>query len=318
MRKLILLCMSLCVIALSGAGAPAFGQAFVASNGLDTNACTQTAPCATFAHAYSQTNPGGSITCLDSGQYATTTLTITGSITIDCGDGNIGRTDLSGGGTIGININASSAANIVLRHLNINGVNTATNINGVVTTSLPGGNLVIEDSIVSGFTGTGSNGNGIQFTPTGSGRSALSLTNVRVYANNTGVSVAPSGGQIASVLFTNTNVAGNTGDGVDLAGAGVIAGDMRQGVLAANGVNGLLASSAGGVFFTLEGSTVIANLGVGIETNSTAADVNVAASTIGGNGIGVRSLAGSLISFGDNHISANGSNGAFTSETPLK
>jgi hypothetical protein len=111
---------------------------------------------------------------------------------------------------------------------------------------------------------------------------------------------------------------GNAADGLDLAGAGVTAGDMRQSVLANNGANGFVGSSAGGVYFTIEGSTVSANLGVGIQTNAAAANVGVAASTIGGNGIGVRSLSGSLFSFGDNHISANGSNGAFTGVTPLQ
>jgi len=44
----------------------------------------------------------------------------------------------------------------------------------------------------------------------------------------------------------------------------------------------------------------------------------VGASTIGGNGTGVLPTAGSLISFGDNHMSANGANGNFTSTTALR
>jgi hypothetical protein len=59
-------------------------------------------------------------------------------------------------------------------------------------------------------------------------------------------------------------------------------------------------------------------LGVGIETNSANAAVDVATSTIGGNGTGVKSLSGSLTSFGDNHISANGLNGTFTNTIPLQ
>jgi hypothetical protein len=316
-----LACIGLLATAFVAVGTSAHGQAFVSSNGNDANACTQAAPCATFAHAVSVISDGGSIQCLNSGQYANTTLTITKSVTIDCGVGNVGRMDLSGGGTIGININASSPASIILRHLNINGVNTATNINGVVTTNLPGGQLVIEDSTIGGFTGSGSNGYGILFTPNSgspNGRATIFLENTEVAANNIGVSIAPASGQIASVFFANVVIGGNTGDGLDLAGAGTIAGDMRQSVVAASGGNGIVASSTNGVFFTIEGSTIVANLGIAIETNSSSAQLNVGASTIGANGTGVKSLLGSLISFGDNHMSANGSNGNFTSTAALQ
>ena len=319
MKKLA--CIGLLATAFVVAGTSAHAQAFVSSNGSDANACTQAAPCATFAHAISVISDGGSIQCLNSGQYGNTTLTITKSVTIDCGFGNVGRMDLSGGGTVGININVSSPANIILRHLNINGVNTATNINGIVTTNLPGGQLVIENSTIGGFTGSGSSGVGILFTPnTGSpnGRATLYLSNTEVAANNIGVSVAPASGQIASVLFANAVIAGNTGDGLDLTGAGTIAGDMRQSVVAASGANGIVASSTSGVFFTIEGSTIVANLGVGIETSSSTANVDVGASTIGANGTGVKPLLGSLTSFGDNHMSANGSNGTFTSTAALR
>jgi len=46
--------------------------------------------------------------------------------------------------------------------------------------------------------------------------------------------------------------------------------------------------------------------------------VNVGASTIGGNGTGVLPSSGSIISFGNNQMSANGSNGNFTSTTTLR
>ena len=42
------------------------------------------------------------------------------------------------------------------------------------------------------------------------------------------------------------------------------------------------------------------------------------AAPIGGNGTGVKATAGSLISFGNNQISANGSNGSFTANTALQ
>jgi hypothetical protein len=304
---------SLCAMALIVAGTSAYGQAFVSSTGNDANTCTEAAPCLTFQRALTQTVNFGSITCLNTGQYSSSTLTIIQSVTIDCHDGNSGRMDLSSSGTIAVNINASSAVHVTLRHLSLVGTSGSS---GVVTTGFPpGSSLVIQESYIEGFGGAGF---GVSFTPTGSGRSSLSISNTSLSGNGVAVFVAPPSGQIASVLFVSCGMGGSTTDGLDLAGAGVTAGVMRGCTLANNNGNGFVGSSAGGVFFTIEESTFSANLGVGIETNSASANVDVAASTIGGNGTGIKSLSGSLTSFGDNHISANGVNGTFTSTIPLQ
>jgi hypothetical protein len=312
MRNVILLCTALLAIVLFPGGASAqSNQTFVSATGSDSNTCTEASPCLTFAKAYTQTVAGGSILCLNSGQYATTTLTITSNLTIDCGAGNTGRMDLNSGSVL---INITSAVHVTLRHLSLAGSLTV-NSNGIVFAAA-GGSLDIEDSVIKGFAGSGSLGFGIQFTPSGSGRSSISLSGTKVQGNNIGISVAPASGQITSVGFYGVGIGGNSADGLDLAGAGITAGDMRDGVIANNGANGVVGSSSGGVFFTVEGSTVSANLGAGIETNAAAANVAVAHSTIGGNGQGIKALSGALLSFGDNHISANGVNGSFTGVTP--
>jgi len=77
-------------------------------------------------------------------------------------------------------------------------------------------------------------------------------------------------------------------------------------------------ANASQVFFTIEESSIIANLANGIHTASANALVNVGASTIGGNVTGVMATAGSLISFGNNQISVNANNGNFTSTIALK
>jgi len=58
---------------------------------------------------------------------------------------------------------------------------------------------------------------------------------------------------------------------------------MRDSVVGENGNTGVIAF-ASQVFFTIEESSIIDNLGVGIETSSAGSVVNVGASTIGGNG----------------------------------
>jgi hypothetical protein len=313
MRRLYTL---LCTMALVLAGTSAYAQSantFVSATGSDANACTQAAPCLTFQRALTQTAAFGSILCLNSGLYSTATLTITQSVTIDCGTGNVGKMDLSTSGTTAIVINAGSTVHVTLRHLSLLGF---PGTSGIVTTGFPpGSSLDIEQSLIGSFLVSGGVGGfGVSFTPTGSGRSTLAISDSLLVANGVGVSVVPPSGQITSVLFVNTGLSGSTTDGLDLAGAGVTAGDMRGSVLANNGGNGFTGSSAGGVFFTIENSTFSANLGVGIQTNSAGASVDVAGSTIGGNGTGVQALSGSLVSFGNNHISANGANGSFTSK----
>src|SRR6266699_3257015 len=71
--------------------APAQAQAsrtWVSGVGSDANPCSRTAPCKTFAGAISKTAPGGEIDCLDPGGFGA--VTITKSITIDCGAGQVG------------------------------------------------------------------------------------------------------------------------------------------------------------------------------------------------------------------------------------
>jgi len=85
MKKALLSIATLCcgIVALMLAAAPAAAQAtrtWVSGVGLDTNPCTRTAPCATFAFALTQTAAGGQINVLDPGAFGG--VSITQSITI--------------------------------------------------------------------------------------------------------------------------------------------------------------------------------------------------------------------------------------------
>ncbi len=69
------------------ASAPAQAQngtltrSFVSSSGVDSNPCTITQPCASFAHAYTMVWANGIIAALDPGKYGP--LTITGPVTVN-------------------------------------------------------------------------------------------------------------------------------------------------------------------------------------------------------------------------------------------
>ena len=83
--------------------------------GHQTNPCTLTAPCASFATAYAATAANGIIAALDPGKYGP--LTINGPVTIN-GNGWAAITAPSGGN--GITINAVSG-NVILTGLEIDG-----------------------------------------------------------------------------------------------------------------------------------------------------------------------------------------------------
>src|SRR3984885_13838113 len=92
------------------ASAPAQAQngsltrSFVSSTGVDSNPCTITEPCATFAEAYTKIAANGIIAALDPGKYGP--ITITGPVTIN-GNGWSAITAPAGGNGITINNDAA-------------------------------------------------------------------------------------------------------------------------------------------------------------------------------------------------------------------
>jgi hypothetical protein len=192
MRKLMVLCASLCSMVLLFAASPVRAQSvlWVASNGSDGNACGQTTPCATFQGAINKGSVS-QINCLTSGSYGP--VLITASIVIDCGTGNVGTVSITGPSSPAITIN-TGAATIVLRHLSLNGNNSAkAGISGLLFTS---GTLVVEGCTIQGFTA----GAGIFFGPT-AGRGLLQVSDSRISGNDFGIVVDPVNNQIASVTL---------------------------------------------------------------------------------------------------------------------
>ena len=308
MRKIILLCATFFTTALSMSASPVQAQnvLWVGPNGSDGNACSQTSPCATFQGAINKGSVA-EINCLGSGNYGQ--FTVTASITVDCGAGNVGNVAFTSGNAA-ITVNASSA-NVILRHLSVNGEPMGNAVsNGINASGLASGTLIVENCMVQGIT----IGVAIVVAPN-SGRVLLQVSNSQMFNNLTGISVQPSSGQIASVTLNNVELVGN-GTGMTFGAAGIVAGTMRKSVVGANS-EGLIAA-AGQVFFTVEESSIVDNTAHGIHTFSAGAVVNVGNSTIGGNGTGVFAEHGSIISFGNNQMSANASNGAFTGTTPLR
>jgi|SRR5215217_756069 len=315
---------SIIVATAASWAAPAAAQAtrtWVSGVGDDVNPCSRTAPCKTFAGAISKTAAGGEINCIDQGAYGA--VTITKSITLDC----VGVTaGVLASSTNGITVNAAATDTVFIKGLDINGAPPGSpGLNGI--RFLAGGALYITDTVIRNFTGAAPNGNGILFAP--SGNAELFVTNTIITSNGAvgsgaGIEVKPTGTGSAKVtlqgasLNNNVNVglrvdtAGSTGSGVQLA--------LKDSSFAgsASGI-GIVASASPIITGTISNSVIANNTSIGIVTNGSAATVRMSGNMIVNNATGVLAAgSSSLLSFGDNLLAGNTSDGVFTGAVLLK
>src|SRR5215472_14160234 len=120
MKRLILLSLSMIALALVASGS-AYAQAtrtWVSGVGDDANPCSRTAPCKTWPGAISKTAPGGEIDALDPGGFGA--LTITKSITIDGGGGQVASTLVAG--TNGFVVAAGATDVVIIRNMRFDGL----------------------------------------------------------------------------------------------------------------------------------------------------------------------------------------------------
>jgi hypothetical protein len=293
----------------------AFGQAtrtWVSGVGDDANPCSRTAPCKTFAGAISKTADGGIINALDDAGYGT--LTITKSITIDGGSHIAGV--LSSGGINGFNINDASSphgpgsAKVVLRNLDIEG-NTSIPSSGGFTPGLNGVRITsaksvkIYDSEIHDFSR-----NGVTFeTSTSLTKGLIERTDIYDVGGN-GVMLAPTAASAtvrATIRRTN----------VDDAACGVTASSFpTTNVYTSN--CGVATSGAAGTAIIVDLNNSFTNAtAAGIFSNGPNAFNRIGGNNVLFNGFGlVTGGGGGILSFGDNYVAGNGTDGAPTSTIP--
>jgi hypothetical protein len=273
-------------------------RTFVSQLGSDTNPCTGTQPCHSFAAAYLVTQPGGIITALDPGGYGP--LTITMAITID-GLGWAGITGSSGGNAITINAGASDT--VVLRGLNLTGISGS--FFGILLNS--GGTLSVQNGTIQNFQG------GISLSPTASTPIQLFVSNTLV-SNNSSHAISTSGATAPTTgVLDHVRLVNNGGDGL-LASDGAVPGatmniTVSDSVIANNAFYGIIAVNAtsSSVSVMVRNSTIANNLIGGLAAQFTGATIRVTRSTITGNTTAWAALSsGTVISYGDNNIDGNG------------
>ena len=131
-------------------------RTWVSGIGDDTNPCSRTAPCRTFASAISKTAEGGEISVLDPGAYGS--VVITKPITINGTPGAGYGSMLAQQGVNGVIINMNAAdpyKTVRLNWLDVNGVSTGLHGIRIVNIATTGVSVVIENSNIDGFTGNG-------------------------------------------------------------------------------------------------------------------------------------------------------------------
>src|SRR5262249_24915490 len=153
MRKINLLaCLAIVLLGTTLLSAQAT-RTWVSGVGDDANPCSRTAPCKTFAGAISKTAPGGEIDALDPGGFGA--LTITKSITLDGGGGQVASVLVAG--TNGIVVQAGATDIVIIRNLRLDGLlgsgNANAGFNGI--RFLSGAALIIESCDIFGFAQNG-------------------------------------------------------------------------------------------------------------------------------------------------------------------
>ena len=247
-------------------------RTWVSGVGDDANPCSRTAPCKTFAGAISKTATNGEINCLDPGGFGG--VTITKAITISCEAGTAG---VLVSGTNAIIVNAPATANVYLKGLDIEGLNTG--LNGI--SFLAGAGLVVENCVIRGF-GSAS-GLGIRFAPS---------TNATMNVVNT-------------IVHHNGSAAGGGGIQVAPTGAAIVAKAVLDRVTVDRNFVGVAAVGIGGASeMKIINSTIGNNANIGVVATGTGATVRIGSSVIANNGAAATSGA-NVLSYGTNQLNSN-------------
>jgi len=288
-------------------------RTWVSGVGDDVNPCSRTAPCKTYAGAISKTATNGEISTLDPGGFGA--VTTTKSITID-GTNGAGFGSILASGTSGVIINdslsvAPNSAVVTLRHLSINGATTTA---GSGIRFISGKALIVENCVISGFTGTGTVGRGISVELTGGPRN-VTIKDTNITNCTVGVRIGTTSSFVAALLdnvnieASGNQVAGTTG--VELAAGGFAT--IRDSTISRfqNGVNNTGGANSGA---TLIGSTLFSNT-TGV--NAGASTARSSMSSFISNDTGVALAGGAFNSGCDNFFNGNTSDlsgGAITNQ----
>jgi len=284
------------------------GRRWVSRSGKDSNACTITAPCRTFARAISVAKYEDEIVVLDSGGYGG--FTINKSITISVPPGVYAGIIVSSGN--GITINGGENDVVILRGLTIIGDYAGTpDTSGIVFYS--GKALYVENCLIRGFADYG-----IAFQGTG----FLSIKDTALIENlNYGIFIQPGAENAATAILDRVHLEGNSFGLLVTLNSKVT---IRDSLATRNSVYGFQVSTGGTGSGELNiENSVLTHNGTGISASVLSPNINnatirVSNSTITNNTVGLSVSdppaggTAALLSRGNNTLEGNETDGSFT------
>jgi len=165
-------------------------RTWVSGVGDDLNPCSRTAPCKTFAGAFSKTATSGEINVLDPGAYGAVTITKAISIISHFEAGVLATL-----GSNGIIIN--TASKVLLQGLDIEGVGTGLHGVRIITSAAK---VTIQDCSIRNFSG-----NGVEIA--GPAGTRVLIVDSYIYGNVGGVDIGTAG--VANVALLMRTVLDN-------------------------------------------------------------------------------------------------------------
>jgi hypothetical protein len=267
-------------------------HSWVSHSGNDANTCTFASPCATINQALSQTNDGGAVTCLDSGEFGNFIVTL--SVAVDC-TGTVATPDnVNGLDCPAILIDAPGKV-VILRGLNLTdvGPNFCASSTGVSIQAATA--VYIEDCVIEHWY------QGI-LDQRASGLTRLAIKNT-IVRNNGSAGIVARAAPRNSVVLEGVQSLGNTYGIAVATGNNVV---INRSVFSENQIAGIEADPGATVF--VDNSVLSHNVGYGVYALGT---VGLANSDIS---LNTSSIFGSTLSYGNNRLFFNG---AGTAATPV-
>jgi hypothetical protein len=285
-------------------------RTFVSGVGNDADPCSRTAPCRTFAGAFTKTFINGEIDALDPGGYGT--LNATKSITLDGGQGS-GFASILASGTTGVIVNIASGnvndphRTVRIRNLSINGtgasgaIGTRTGLDGI--RMIAGSSLIVEHTVIQDFSqegieiaGGAVEGNQIN----------LVINDVQIHnCNGTGIRVATGAGVVTAMISDVRVQACATG----LLGANRTRLNVKNGVFSQN-TTGINQTGTDNITNLEDVFVTVATTGIQSSAgNITRVSNSVVTQTL----TGLNPNGGTLHSLSGNAIFGNTADGAFNS-----
>jgi hypothetical protein len=282
----------------SGGASPASQTWVSAELGNDSNPCSRTAPCLTFAAALAQTTAGGEIDVLDQGDFGP--VTITKSITLDGGDNQLASVLTSG--TNSITVAAGSTDVVIIRNIRFQGLlgnggsPSGAGLTGIQFNS--GAQLTVEQCAIDGFSTAGISANT-------SANASLNISNTSITNTPNGISLTASAGNLYGTA-NHVTIQDFSSNGIITGGSSLIVFNVTNSVITGNNNIGTAVNAGGALTRLNVDSSSVTDANTGFNASAAGVVIRISNDTIHNHNQNFTINAGAIASSGNNRINVNG------------